>query len=88
MNARLKLAAFIIPLGLIIAAVPENTTKQYKLTAEELLEEINSEMQYISTDEIAHMLVNKDPSLQLIDVRSPDQFEKIQSAGCHKYSIT
>lgn len=81
MNARLKLAAFIIPLGLIIAAVPENTTKQYKLTAEELLEEINSEMQFISTDEIAHMLINKDPSLQLIDVRTPDQFEKFSLPG-------
>ena len=76
MNSRLILAAFIIPLGLIIAAVPENTTKQYKLTAEELLDEIKSEMQFISTDEIADMLVNKDPSLQLIDVRNPDQFEK------------
>ena len=76
MNARLILAAFIIPLGLIIAAVPENTTKQYKLTADELLDELNSEMQFISTDEIADMLVNKDPLLQLIDVRDPQQYEK------------
>jgi len=76
MNPRLILAAFIIPLSLIIAAVPENTTKQYKLTAEELLDEIKSEMQFISTDEIADMLVNKDPSLQLIDVRDPQQFVK------------
>ncbi|NOZ48314.1 MAG: rhodanese-like domain-containing protein [Chlorobi bacterium] len=76
MNPRLILAAFIITLGLIIAAVPENTTKQYKLTANQLLDEIKSDMQFISTDEVADMIINKDPSIQLIDVRSPDQFEK------------
>ena len=33
----IKLAMVMIPLGLIIAAVPENTTKQYKLTAQEMI---------------------------------------------------
>ena len=36
----LILAAILIPLGVIIAAVPENTTKPYKLSAEELLLEV------------------------------------------------
>ena len=76
MKARLILAAILIPLGLIIAAVPENTTKPYKLTAEQLLEEIQSGMQFVQPDQIADMLINEDPSLQLIDVRSADQFEK------------
>ncbi len=70
------LAIAIIPLGLIIAAVPENTTRPYKLTAEELLTEVMESRQFISPDETAQMLIDKDPSLQLIDVRSKDQFEK------------
>ena len=37
MKAISLLAVILVSLGLIIAAVPENTTKQYKLTAEELL---------------------------------------------------
>jgi rhodanese-related sulfurtransferase len=76
MKARLILAAIIIPLGLIIAAVPENTTKPYKLTAEELLEEVKSGTQFIHPDQLAHMIVSKDPSLQIIDVRSSDEFDK------------
>lgn len=76
MKPRLILAAIIIPLGLIIAAVPENTTKQYKLTADELLGEVKEEIQFMHPDEVAHMLVTKDPSLQLIDVRSADEYEK------------
>lgn len=76
MNMRLKLAAIFLPLGLIIAAVPENTTKGYKLTAEEMLEETREGAQFMSTDEIANMVVQKDPSFQLIDVRAQNEFEK------------
>lgn len=76
MKARLILASAIVPLGLIIAAVPENTTKPYKLTAEELLEEVKSETQFIGPDQVADMLISKDPSLQLIDVRSAAEYEK------------
>jgi len=36
------LALFIIPMGLIIAAVPQNKTKPYKLTADQLLDEANT----------------------------------------------
>jgi sulfur-carrier protein adenylyltransferase/sulfurtransferase len=76
MKARLILATALIPLGLIIAAVPENTTKPYKLTAEQLLEEVKSGSQFIGPDEVADLLIAKDPSLQLIDVRSAAEFEK------------
>ena len=75
---RLKLAMFIIPLGLIIAAVPENKTKPYKLTANQMLEQVKEGMQFVSTDQIADMIVQKDPSLQLIDVRSSDDFNQLQ----------
>ena len=37
-NMRIKLAMVLIPLGLIIAAVPENTTKPDKLTASQMLQ--------------------------------------------------
>jgi rhodanese-related sulfurtransferase len=76
MNGRSILGAIIIPLGLIIAAVPENTTKQFKLTAGQLLEEVKSGTQYMQPTEVADMLISKDPTLQLIDVRNADEFEK------------
>jgi rhodanese-related sulfurtransferase len=76
MTGRTILGAIIIPLGLIIAAVPENTTKQYKLTAEQLLEEVKSGTQFLQPVEVADMVISKDPTLQLIDVRNADEFEK------------
>jgi len=81
MNARLILATVVIPLGLIIAAVPENTTKPYKLTAEQLLEEVKSGTQYLQPEEVADMVISKDPTLQLIDIRPVDEFEKFSLPG-------
>ncbi len=82
MKPRILLALFIIPLGLIIAAVPQNKTKPYKLTADQLLGEANTRTQFITPDTVADMIVNKDPSLQLIDVRSQEEFEKFSLPGC------
>jgi rhodanese-related sulfurtransferase len=82
------LALFIIPLGLVIAAVPQNTTKPYKLTADQLLAEANTRTQYVTPDVVADMIVNKDPSLQLIDVRSQDEFEKYSLSGAINIPLT
>ncbi len=81
MKPRILLAIFVVPLALIIAAVPENTTHAFKLTASQLLEEVNSGVQYYSPDEIADMIIKEDPSLQLIDVRNADEFEKFNLPG-------
>jgi len=75
-------------MGLIIAAVPQNRTKPYKLTADELLAEVNTRTQFITPDVVADMIVKKDPTLQLIDVRSQDEFEKFSLPGALNIPIT
>jgi sulfur-carrier protein adenylyltransferase/sulfurtransferase len=82
------LAIFVIPMGLIIAAVPANTTKPYKLTAPQLLAEANNRTQYVTPETVADMIINKDPSLQLIDVRSKDDFEKFSLPGAINIPLT
>jgi sulfur-carrier protein adenylyltransferase/sulfurtransferase len=81
MKPRTLLALFIIPMGLIIAAVPQNKTKPFKLTPEELLGELNTRTQFVTPEAIADMIINKDPNLRLIDVRSEDEFEKFSLPG-------
>lgn len=88
MKPRTLLALFIIPMGLIIAAVPQNKTKPYKLTAEELLGEVNTRTQYVTPDAVADMIIKKDPSLRLIDVRSQDEFEKFSLPGAINIPVT
>lgn len=76
MNTRVLISIVFVGLGLIIAAVPQNTTHPYKLSAEELLTEAYGRVQYFAPEEVADMLIKKDPSLQLIDVRDPDEYQK------------
>ena len=61
--------------------MPENKNKPYKLTANQLLEEVKEGAQFVSTDQIADMIIQKDPSLQLIDVRTSEEFEKFHLPG-------
>jgi rhodanese-related sulfurtransferase len=82
------LSIIVIPMGLIIAAVPQNKTKPYKLTAEQLLSEANTRTQFIAPETVADMIIKKDPSFQLIDVRSQDDFEKFSLPGALNIPVT
>lgn len=81
MKTRHILAIIFLTLGLILAAVPQNTTHPYKLSPEDLLEHVNSGMQYVTPDEVADMIINEDPSLLLIDVRPENEYETYHLPG-------
>ncbi len=81
LSPRMVITAVLLSLGLIIAAVPKNTTKPYKLTAAQILDEIKSGTQYLEPEQVAQMLVEKDPYLQLIDIRPQNEFEKFSLPG-------
>jgi sulfur-carrier protein adenylyltransferase/sulfurtransferase len=74
MNARILTLAVTLLLGVVIAMVPENTTKRYKLTASDMITEVRDGSEIISPEDLAHWIITKDPSIQIIDVRSPDEF--------------
>jgi len=76
MKPRVILAIATVGLGVIIAAVPSDTTKPYKLTAPQLLDEVKARTQFIAPETVADMIVKKDPSLRLIDVRGKDEYDK------------
>jgi len=88
MNVRNVIFLGMVFLGVVIAMVPENTTKPYKLTAEEMVIEVQSAAEMVGADDVAHWLISKDPSLQLIDVRSPDEFQKYHLDGAMNIPIS
>jgi rhodanese-related sulfurtransferase len=75
------LTLILLILALVIALVPQNTTRPYKLTAAQLLAEIRTGTQFISPDEVADKIIQKDPSIQLIDVRNPREFDMFSLPG-------
>jgi rhodanese-related sulfurtransferase len=75
------LTLIVLPLGVVIAAVPQTTTSHLKVSAGDMLADVNTRTQYITPEDVADMIVKKDPSLKLIDVRNPDEFEKFSLPG-------
>ncbi len=47
-----------------------------QIKPEELLYDIIQPTRYFSTDQVAKMIIDKDPTLELIDVRSPEEYQK------------
>jgi len=82
------LAIVLVTLGAVIAFVPKNKTHSFKLTPEQLLEKIKSGSQFIEPDSIAKLMIKKDPTLQLIDVRNPEQFAKFSLTGAVNVPLT
>jgi rhodanese-related sulfurtransferase len=76
-----KLALVLIPLGILIAAIPDNKVVVEKANPQQILAEMKDGSQLVTTDVVADMLVKKDPSLQLIDIRSQAEFEQFHLPG-------
>jgi len=81
MNALVKLAAVLIPLGVLVAAIPDDKVVAEKAQPQQILAELKDGSHLVATDAVADMLVQKDPSLQLIDVRSASEFEQFHLPG-------
>ncbi|MFY0653165.1 MAG: rhodanese-like domain-containing protein [Cyclobacteriaceae bacterium] len=70
MNTRQILSILILMLGLMAAILPSKKTEYLKWTEQELQVEVLKDAYYVSVDELADLLINGDPSIQLIDIRS------------------
>lgn len=69
MNARQLLSVVLVMLGTIAAILPSKSDKYHQFSKEELDLEASKEMYYVSVDELAHLIISGDPSIQLIDIR-------------------
>lgn len=67
------MAVVMILAGVGLIAIPDFAKKK-EMKAEQLLLEIMSTDRLISTDDLAEMIIGKNPLLQLIDVRTPEEF--------------
>ena len=87
MNARIKLASVIIPLGILVAAIPDDKVMAEKANPQQILSEIKEGSHLVSTDAVAAMLIEKNPSLQLIDVRSASEYDAYHLPGAISVTV-
>lgn len=59
--------------GFILLFLPSNKPHEL-ITPEELLSQVNNPSRFISPDMVASRIIEKDPSILLVDVRTSDEF--------------
>jgi rhodanese-related sulfurtransferase len=74
------LAILLIGLAFVLTRLPEKPKRQ-ALSPEQFLIEINDPARYLSTDLVAKRMIERDPGLFLIDVRTADQHEEYTLPG-------
>lgn len=82
---KLTITHIILALLLLIAAVglailPQTNNKD-EVSADLLLEELNDQTRFLSTDQVAKIIIDQDPSILLVDVRSPKEFAAFTLPG-------
>lgn len=81
MNARIKITVLLVGLGILLAFMPNPSKKTFSLQPGELLAKSNSEENTFTVDEVARFVNNEDSTVQLIDLRSPEEFQKCNVPG-------
>jgi rhodanese-related sulfurtransferase len=79
--------AALILLGVILAFSPIDEMSVKKVTTDELLHQLHNQSSYITADEVAHMIIDKDPSFQIIDIRSQEDFKAYSIPGSFNLPI-
>ncbi|NPA68964.1 MAG: rhodanese-like domain-containing protein [Chlorobi bacterium] len=74
------MSAVFIGLALLLVILPEKHTSG-ELNPEQLLQEVNDDTRYVSTDEVAERIIYGDKFVKLIDLRSPEEYKKFHLKG-------
>ncbi len=74
------MAVVFIGLALLLVLLPEKHASK-ELKPEKLLQEINDDTRYVTTDEVAQKMMYGDAYTTLIDVRSADEYNKYHLKG-------
>jgi rhodanese-related sulfurtransferase len=81
MNTRQKFSIVLLSLGLILALLPLSGSKSFIVKPKKLLSEVLDNSTYMSVDQVARFMVTEDSSVQVIDLRSPEEFRKANIPG-------
>ena len=87
MNAREKLSAILLSMGLILALLPLSSNRSFNTRPDKVLEEVLDQNTYLTADQVARFVASEDNTVQLIDLRSPEEFNSFQYPGINKCSL-
>ncbi len=81
MNVREKISVVLLCLGLILALLPISGNRSFIVRPQKLLSEVLDKKTYFTVDQVAGFVVSEDKTVQIIDLRSPEEFRSINIPG-------
>jgi rhodanese-related sulfurtransferase len=81
MNPREKFSVGLISVGIILALLPLSASRSFTVKPHKLLTEILDNSTYFTVDQVARFVVSEDSSVQIIDVRTPEEFNSANIPG-------
>ena len=81
MNAREKFSTILICFGLIIYFLPITGNRSLTSKPQKLLHEVLGDNIYITPDQVAGFVISEDSSVQIIDLRTPEEFKEANIPG-------
>lgn len=81
MNTRGKYSVALISLGLILALLPLSGNRSFTVKPKKLLTEVIDEKLSFTVDQVARFIVTEDSTIQIIDLRSPEEFSSFSIPG-------
>jgi rhodanese-related sulfurtransferase len=81
MNAREKLSAILLSMGLILALMPLSSNRSFNTRPDKVLEEALDMNTYLTADQVARLIISEDKTIQLIDLRSNEEFNRFNIPG-------
>lgn len=81
MITRGKFSIILLCLGFILALLPLSGNRSFTVKPHKLLSEILDEKTYLTVDQVARFVVSEDKTVQLIDLRSPEEFMTMNIPG-------
>jgi len=81
MNTREKFSVALLCLGLILALLPLSGSRSFTVKPQKLLSEVLDGDTYLTADQVARFVVSEDSSVQIIDLRTPEEFRSVNIPG-------
>lgn len=81
MNTREKFSILLLCLGIILALLPLTGSQSFTVKPDILLSGILDDKTDFTVDQVARFVASEDSSIQLIDLRSPEEFRNMNIPG-------
>lgn len=81
MNTRVKYSAGLLCMGLLLACLPLPSRSSLTIGPAKVLDQAVDATSFVTVDQVAGFVVAEDQSVRLIDLRSRDEFRKMNIPG-------